>query len=181
MSETPQSVIDFWFRKLTPAHWFTRNDTLDREIRDRFLDLHLELSRNVPDEWRASAEARLALIIVFDQFPRNMFRGSPHAFATDVLAREEARIAVATGADQAVEEGWRQFFYLPFEHSESLEDQDRSVALFTALGDPSGIDYAVRHRDVIAKYGRFPHRNRILGRENTPEEAAYLAQPGAGF
>lgn len=181
MSETPQSVLEFWFGKLTPAHWFTKSDTLDAEIRERFLDLHIALSRKAGDEWRASPEARLALIIVFDQLPRNMFRDSPHAFATDMLAREEARIAVATGADQAVDATKRQFFYLPFEHSEALADQDRSVALFSALGDPTGIDYAVRHREVIAKFGRFPHRNRILARENTPEEAAYLAEPGAGF
>jgi uncharacterized protein (DUF924 family) len=181
MTETPQTVLDYWFKTLTPAHWFTRNDAIDAEIRQRFLDLHLDLSRTVPDDWRASPEARLALIIVFDQFPRNMFRGSPHAFATDALAREEARIAVATGADQAVDAAWRSFFYLPFEHSEAIEDQERSVTLFTALGDPTGLDYAIRHRDVIQTYGRFPHRNHILRRENTAAETAYLAQPGAGF
>lgn len=181
MTETPSSVLDFWFKTLTPEDWFIKKDETDSEIRRRFLDLHLALSREVGPEWRETADARLALILVFDQFPRNMFRNSPHAFATDGLAVKEARYAVATGLDKQVDTSRRPFFYLPFEHSERLEDQKRSVELFTELGSESHLDWARRHLDVIERYGRFPHRNPILGRENTTDEEAYLAQPGAGF
>ncbi|MAY61258.1 MAG: hypothetical protein CML29_03525 [Rhizobiales bacterium] len=181
MSETPASVIDFWFNQLTKEEWFVKKDDIDAKIRDRFLDLHLALSSEIAPEWHESAEARLALIIVFDQFPRNMFRGSPHSFATDGLALAEARYAVATGLDKQVDTSRRPFFYMPFEHSERMEDQKRSVELFTDLGNELYLDYAVKHREVIETFGRFPHRNSILGRENSAEEEAYLAKPGAGF
>ena len=181
MSESPESVLEFWFTKLKPQDWFVKSEALDLEMRDRFLDLHLALSSRAPEAWREIPEARLALIIVLDQFPRNMFRDSPHAFATDGLALAEARVAVATGADKQVDDERRAFFYMPFEHSEAIEDQARAVALFTALGNEMYLDYAHRHHAVIEKYGRFPHRNRLLGRKNTTEEDAYLAEPGAGF
>jgi uncharacterized protein (DUF924 family) len=135
----------------------------------------------VPAQWRASPEARLALVIVFDQFPRNIYRGSPLAFATDRLALNEAKAAVATGADARVDEARRIFFYMPFEHAEDLDEQDRAVALCEALGNENYLDYAHQHRAVIAQFGRFPHRNAILGRTSTPAEEAYLAEPGAGF
>jgi uncharacterized protein (DUF924 family) len=181
MTETPASVLDFWFNHLSREEWFVKKDEIDAQIRDRFLDLHLALSSEVTDDWHQSADTRLALIIVFDQFPRNMFRGSPHAFATDGLALAEARFVVATGLDKQVDTSRRAFFYMPFEHSERMEDQKRSVELFTALENPDYLDYAIKHRKVIETYGRFPHRNAILGRENTPEEEDYLSKPGAGF
>lgn len=181
MTETPQTVLDFWFGELTPKQWFVKDEALDRQITDRFRDLHLALSREVPDEWRATPEARLARIIVLDQFPRNIYRGSPLAFATDGLALKAAKAAIAIGADMAVAEDWRIFFYMPFEHAETMADQDRAVALCEALGNENYLDYARRHREVIERFGRFPHRNAILGRASTPDEEAYLAEPGAGF
>lgn len=181
MTETPETVLNFWFNELTPKDWFVKSDDIDASITDRFSGLHLALSRGVGDEWRATPEARLALIIVFDQFPRNIYRGSPLAFATDGLALKEAKAALAVGADKAIAEDRRIFFYMPFEHAEDIAEQERCVALFEALGNANYLDYANQHRDIIARYGRFPHRNPILGRASTAEEKAYLATPGAGF
>ena len=181
MTETPETVLDFWFSELTPEDWFRKSDETDRTITDRFKDLHLALSREIPGEWRASPDARLALIIVLDQLPRNIYRGSPLAFATDGLALKEAKAALAVGADKAVAEDRRFFFYMPLEHAEDIDEQERCVTLFEALGNANYLDYAIQHRDLIERYGRFPHRNPILGRVSTPEEREYLAQPGAGF
>jgi uncharacterized protein (DUF924 family) len=177
----PDAVVGFWCETLTAKDWWQSTPELDARVREKFAATHLALSRAVPDEWRASPEARLAAIIVLDQFPRNMYRASPLAFATDWIARREALLALDAGADKAVDYGRRHFFYMPFEHSELLADQDLSVSLFEAHGDETYLDYAVRHRDVIARYGRFPHRNGFLGRVSTPAEEAYLAEPGAGF
>lgn len=178
---TPRDVVEYWCETLSSQDWWNSTPDLDTHIRERFAETHLALSRAVPDEWRATPEARLGAIIVLDQFPRNMYRASPLAFATDWIALSEARMAVEAGADAAVDEGRRHFFYMPFEHSETLADQDRSVELFEALGDANYLDYAVRHRDVIRRYGRFPHRNGFLGRTSTSAEEDYLATPGAGF
>jgi len=178
---TPQEVVTFWCETLTAEDWWQSTPALDARVQEGFAATHLALSRQVGPQWRASPEARLAAIIVLDQFPRNMYRGSPMAFATDWIARREAHLALEAGADQAVEYDRRHFFYMPFEHSEDLADQDLSVRLFEAHKDETYLDYAIRHRDVIADYGRFPHRNAFLGRVSTPEEEAYLAQPGAGF
>lgn len=177
----PAEVVEFWCELLNPEHWFSPPPQLDAHIRLRFAATHLALSRHVPDAWRETPEARLATVIVLDQFPRNMYRGSPLAFATDWIALREARLALAAGADTKVVFGHRHFFYLPFEHSEELADQDRSVALFKSLGDRLYLDYALRHHAVIRDFGRFPHRNAYLGRESTSEELDYLAIPGSGF
>ncbi|MBW8635958.1 DUF924 domain-containing protein [Hoeflea sp. WL0058] len=177
----PREVTTFWFDELEERNWFEKNEEIDRAIRKRFMDTHLALSAHVPQEWRETPEAALALIIVFDQFPRNIFRNSPHAFASDPLALKEATLAIEKGFDLQTPEKHRLFIYIPFEHSESIEDQNRSVALFETLNDENLMKYALAHRDVIEKYGRFPHRNAILGRVSTPEEEAYLAKPGAGF
>ena len=181
MTETPETVLDFWYNELTPKQWFVKDPEIDRKITERFASLHLALSRQVPAEWRASPDARLALVVVLDQFSRNMYRGSPLAFATDTLALKAAKAAIAVGADMAVSEERRVFFYTPFEHAENLDDQARAVSLFKALGDETYLDYAIQHEDVIKQFGRFPHRNSILGRTSTPAEEAYLAEPGAGF
>ncbi len=178
---TPQEVVGYWCEVLTAKDWFQSTPELDARVHEQFAATHLALSREVTAEWRASPEARLAALIVLDQFPRNMYRASPMAFATDWIALREARLAVEAGADKDVAYDRRHFFYMPFEHSEALADQDRSVVLFEAHGDEMYLDYAVRHREVIARYGRFPHRNAFLGRVSTPAEAAYLAEPGAGF
>lgn len=181
MTETPDTVLQFWFSELAPEQWFVRDEAVDLRIAERFTGLHLELSREVPDAWRATPEAWLALVIVYDQFPRNIYRNSPLAFATDWLALVEAKAAIASGADMGVSETQRIFCYLPFEHSEDLAEQDRAVELCAALGNENYLDYAHRHRDVIAEFGRFPHRNAILRRPSTPAEEIYLAKPGAGF
>ena len=181
MTETPETVLDFWFSELTPKDWFVKSDEIDGRITERFSDLHLDLSRQIGDAWRATPEARLALIILLDQFPRNIYRGSPLAFATDGLALKEAKAALAVGADKSIAEGRRIFFYMPFEHAEDISEQERCVALFEALGNANYLDYANQHHDIIQRYGRFPHRNPILGRASTPEENNYLAEPGAGF
>ena len=169
----PADVVSFW-REAGPDKWFDKDDAFDRTIREKFLVVHEAAARGERAAWEDSAEGTLALVILLDQFPRNMFRDSPHAFATDPLARAVARRAIAAGFDQATDANMRQFFYLPFMHSEFLADQDRCVALYAALGDPDLSKYADGHRDIIAKYGRFPHRNRALGRDTTQAEQEFL-------
>ena len=178
---TPKSVLDFWFGELTPQQWFEKSDATDTAIKEKFAAIHLALAREVPDIWRRDAAATLALIIVFDQFPRNIYRATPLAFATDGLALREARRAVDSGLDQEVADDRRVFFYMPFEHAENLADQNRSVTLIAALGNEVYTKYAEAHRDVIAEFGRFPHRNAIVGRTSTPAEERYMERPDAGF
>lgn len=177
----PRDLLDHWFETLSFKDWFGGSEGLDEELRRRFGMAIAPLSADLPEEWVATPDNRLAAILLFDQIPRNIHRGTPAAFATDPLALSLAREAVTRGEDHAVDPARRAFFYLPFEHSENLDDQNTSVALFAALGDPVFLDYAERHRVVIQRFGRFPHRNGILGRVSTPEEEAYLAEPGAGF
>ncbi|MDI7863621.1 DUF924 domain-containing protein [Rhizobiaceae bacterium n13] len=176
-----EEILAFWFGELTIEQCFKATPELDDVIRSRFSETHLALAKGVGDEWRVSPETRLAAIIVIDQFPRNIYRGTAHAFATDGLALREARLAMAAGADSALAPTQRMFLYMPFQHSESLADQDRSAALFSDLGIDEATSYAERHRTVIREFGRFPHRNVALGRESTPAELEYLAMPGAGF
>ena len=183
---TPAEVLDFWFAGDLSARrteWFQKSDAFDAECA-RFAAARDQAKAGAFDDWAETPEGVLALLILLDQLSRNLFRGSAEAFAADAKALGIARAAVAKGFDQALTPVGRMFVYLPFEHSESLTDQDESVRLFEALKDDLGeltVDYAHRHRDVIATYGRFPHRNAALGRVNTPAEEAYLAQPGAGF
>lgn len=178
---TPEDVLRFWFEECTPKDWFGSTVALDAEIGRRFRETHLALAAGVPDLWRATPDSHLAVVIVFDQFPRNIYRGTPLAFATDGLALREARAALAAGADRDVAIGRRMFFYMPFEHAEDLDEQDRSVGLFRSLGDEEYFRYAEAHRAVIAEFGRFPHRNAVVGRSSTEAEKDYLAKPGAGF
>ena len=162
---------------------YQKKETFYAAIRHRFKVTYDMAADGLCDAWRDDPAGCVALCVVLDQFPRNMFRGQAKAFATDGAALLTAKHAVARGFDLLVPAERRRFLYLPYEHSESLSDQKRSVELFGRMKDedPMGYDYAVRHRDVIEKFGRFPHRNSILGRPSTPEEEAYLAQPGAGF
>jgi uncharacterized protein (DUF924 family) len=179
---TPDAVLEFWFSPRIRPKWFVRSDELDREIRDTFGELHARAASGALDGWAASPRGALALVILLDQFPRNMFRGTPEAFATDAKAREVAHAALDAGHDHDLTQEERVFLYLPLEHSEDLADQERCVELMRALDDsPIWHDYAVRHRDVIARFGRFPHRNAILGRESTAEECEFLMQPGSSF
>src|SRR5215469_13154716 len=173
----PADVVTFWLRA-GPKAWFRKSKAFDAEIRQRFETLHYAAARGELDGWAETSEGALALLLLLDQFPRNLFRGSPHAFATDPLALNVARRAVERGFDRQVDPDLRQFFYLPFEHSERLEDQDRSVALCAASGDAELLKWANLHRDIIARFGRFPHRNASLGRDTTPEERAFLNSGG---
>lgn len=181
MAATPQDVIGFW-RGAGPEKWFTKNAKFDQTIALKFEPVHLAAARGEYDRWAASAEGSLALLILLDQFPRNLFRNSGHAFATDPKARQIARSAITAGHDRAVDADLRQFFYLPFEHSEDLPDQDYAITLFTALKDETGdgesLRWAELHRDIIVRFGRFPHRNPCLGRVTTPNEQAFLNEGG---
>lgn len=183
MKDTKNDILHFWFVESTPAQWFQKNPSFDDLIRNRFAGDFDLASAGIFDGWMDGAEGCLALCILLDQFSRNMHRDSPLAFAADPKALLVAKHAVEKRFDLIIQPTRRRFLYLPFEHSEDLAEQERSVALFATIkkDDPMGYEYAVRHRDVIAKFGRFPHRNAILGRANTPEETAYLAEPGAGF
>ena len=156
MRDTRQEILHFWFKETEPVQWFQKNPDFDQLIRER---------------------------ILLDQFPRNMFRDTPQAFATDEKALKIAKFCIKQGFDQVMPPVKRRFIYLPFEHSEDLAEQEKSVKYFETMkkDDPLGYDYAVRHYDVIKKYGRFPHRNKILGRTNTDAEEEYLARPDAGF
>jgi uncharacterized protein (DUF924 family) len=161
--------------------WFAPEPGLDDTIRTRFLGTYEQAASGALDGWAESAEGALALVVVLDQFPRNMFRGQARAFAADDKALAIAEDAVARRLDQALPALWRTFLYLPFEHAEDRATQERSVALFRSLGDAETLRYAEAHRDIVARFGRFPHRNAILGRDSTPEEAAWLAAGGETF
>lgn len=183
MKDSKNDILEFWFVETQPAQWFLKNDDFDAQCSERFLSDYELGAAGIFDSWMDSAEGSLALCILLDQLPRNMFRNSPAAFATDAKALKVAVHAVAKRFDMLMPAMKRRFLYLPFEHSESLLDQNKSVALFETMqnDDPMAYQYALRHRAVIDQYGRFPHRNAVLGRVSTPSEEEYLSQPGAGF
>ena len=170
------AVVGFW-REAGPSLWFAKDDDFDRRFRERFLSLYEAAARGELTGWLATPEGALALVLLLDQFPRNSFRGTPRMYATDALAREITTAAIDAGHDRAVEDPLQLFFYLPFGHSENLADQERSVALARRLGQPN-LSHAERHRDIIRRFGRFPHRNPILGRAMRPEEQQFLDQGG---
>ena len=171
MSDWVGEVLDFWF-SLKPEQWWTADPELDEGCRERFIELwEAQRGRPVAD-FLGSPEEALAAIILFDQLPRNMFRGHADQFATDHMALAIAKQAVERGYDEAFEQPRRGFLYMPFQHSEDLDDQQRSIALFTALGDSDQLRYAKLHHGVIERFGRFPHRNAILGRTPRPDEVA---------
>lgn len=172
-------VVTFW-RDAGAPKWFNGGDAFDVDCRERFEAAHQAAARGELVGWLDDAESALALLILLDQIPRNIYRGSGHAFATDGLARRYAREAVKAGHDAQCEAGLRGFFYLAFEHSESMADQHRSVELFAALDNHVMYEFALKHREVIEKFGRFPHRNAALGRTSTPDELAWL-EAGGGF
>jgi uncharacterized protein (DUF924 family) len=187
-NQHPDDVLAFWFGAGADygkrhKRWFAKDPALDAEIARRFFYLHEGLATD--RRWLESSRACVARILVLDQFPRNMFRGTPRAFASDALALETARHAVAEGYDRQLLPVERLFVYLPFEHSERLEDQERACELCKPLAAFPETDdtlrYAIAHRDIIRRFGRFPHRNAILGRESTPQELEFLRQPGSGF
>ena len=183
MAAIAADVVGYW-TAAGPKKWFAKSAAFDDAIRLRFEPVHHAAARGEYAAWLQTAEGCLAHLLLLDQFPRNLYRGSAHAFATDPLARSIARGALDAGFDQQVEPILRPFCYLPFEHSEALEDQDRAVALFeahdAATGDISSLEWAVRHRDIIRRFCRFPHRNASLGRVMTAEEQAFLDEGGFG-
>lgn len=174
---TPAEIIAFW-REAGPKRWFTHDPAFDEAIRTQFEATHFAAARGELNAWAESAEGALALLLLLDQFPRNLFRGSAHQFATDGLARAVATQAIARGFDAGLEPDWKSFFYLPFEHSENSADQARCVALCEATGDANLVKWAKLHADIIARFGRFPHRNAALGRESTEDEIAFLNEGG---
>ncbi len=182
------NVLAFWFGS-TPGErrkaWFVKDPVFDQEIRSRFLPLYESAAAGLLAGWAQSAQGALALIVVTDQFPRNMLRGSARAFATDPVALATAKHTVESGWNKDMLPVERMFVYLPYEHSESLADQNRAVELFAPLAafpeTSDAADYAERHRTIVKRFGRFPHRNAALGRASTPEEVAFLRQPGSGF
>ncbi len=175
------AVLRFWFETLTPQAWFKRDDAVDAEIRQRFASLHAQLAAADHVGVPANARTALATVIVLDQFPRNMFRGTPQAFSGDLKARQVTKAAVAAGLDRELDTNGRVFLYLPLEHSEDAEDQRLSVALISVLGDANYTKFAQAHKVIIDRFGRFPHRNAALGRTSTPKEIAFLAEPCSSF
>ena len=171
-------VVSFW-REAGPDRWFNKDASFDDSIRERFLYTYEAAAAGKFSGWEQSAEGTLALLILLDQFPRNMFRGEARAFATDPLARAVAAGGIVRGFDAQVPPDMRGFFCLPFEHSEDLADQERGIAFYKAIGDADGLKWAEIHADIIRRFGRFPHRNAVLGRATTPEEQAFL--DGGGF
>jgi uncharacterized protein (DUF924 family) len=170
------SVVEFW-REAGPTQWFAKDTNFDRRFRERLLSTHEAAARGELDGWLSTPYGALALILLLDQFPRNAFRGTTRMYATDPRARAAAVAAVEAGHDQAVPKDLRLFIYLPFGHSEEIVDQERSVALAQGLGEPD-LSHAKRHRDIIRRFGRFPHRNPILGRAMRDEEQRYLDEGG---
>ena len=183
MKETVAAELVRFWREAGMKAWFNGGDAFDRLCEQRYYDLHMQAARGELEAWLQDAEGALAVLLLLDQIPRNIFRGSGHAFATDGLARRYADLALAQGHDQTFEPALRAFFYLPLEHSEDAADQQRSVDLFNTLA-ADGYDaytaYALAHQEVITRFGRFPHRNQALGRQSTPEEQAWL-DAGGGF
>ena len=188
----PHEILDFWFGREDEESygkfreaWFTKDAEFDEEVRDRFEVAYEEAAAGKLDHWQDEAWSCVALIILLDQFPRNMFRGDPKTYATDDKALEAARHAVEHAYDRELPPYGRLFVYLPFEHSEDLEDQRFSVELFRGLAAEMGsedlLGYAVRHLEIVEQFGRFPHRNEILGRSTTPEEARFLKGPDSSF
>ena len=175
------AIIKFWFEALKPKDWFRRDEMIDNKITARFGHTYEQLKAGVPGNWLASARGFLAAILVLDQFPRNMFRDSPSAFVTDTSALALAERAIAAGHDMKLPPEQRAFIYMPFQHSEDAAEQARSIELFTKLGNPLNLDFALRHQAIIERFGRFPHRNEVRGRRSTEEELAFLQEPGSSF
>ena len=191
MAVQPRDVLDFWFDPAHAAHWFAKDAAFDEQIRRRFAVAADDAAQGRLDAWASNPADWLALLILLDQFPRNLHRGDAQAWAADVKAQRIALSGLAGGFDQALPPLQRVFAYLPLEHAEDMGLQQRAVTLFEALHAQAPVaerarfaeflDYARRHREVIARFGRFPHRNAVLGRSSTPDELSWLAQPGAGF
>lgn len=170
------ALLDFWFNQVGEKGWWSHDEGLDQLCTDRWSDLWAEKRVLPADAFLDRADEALAAILLFDQLPRNMFRDTPDAFATDPLARDVARGAIAQGYDIQIGGAGRSFFYMPLQHSEALEDQQFSLTLFEGLGDPRALDFARKHHAIVERFGRFPHRNAVLGRDTRPEEQAAVEE-----
>lgn len=177
---TPETILAFWFEECTPDMWYRQSDDFDALIEDRFRDVYKAACAGELDGWTETARGSLALVLLLDQFSRNLFRGDARAYARDARSREIVDRALKKGFDRQLPTDEQAFLYMPLMHSEDLADQERCVALFAAVPNSDNLKYAQEHHDVIARFGRFPHRNSVLGRASTEEELAYLAA-GGGF
>lgn len=176
---TAQTLIDFWFSERVAKLWFNSTPAFDDELRERFATTYQAACRGNLDAWEATAHGALALVILFDQVPLNIFRRQAQSFATEARAREVANRAIAQGYDAGFSDPQKAFLYMPYMHSENLADQDTSIDLFTRAGLSNNLRFAHHHREIVRRFGRFPHRNEILGRESTEEESAWLASKDA--
>ncbi len=176
-----QDILDFWFTEITPKQWFSVEASFDTTIRERFSATHQQATLGELYTWRATPAGRLAEVIVLDQFSRNMYRGTAQAFAFDAIALVLAQEAVALGADQELPSSQRPFLFMPYMHSESARIHEVAVTLFQAPGMENNLDFEHRHKAIIDRFGRYPHRNEILGRTSTPEEQEFLEKPGSSF
>jgi uncharacterized protein (DUF924 family) len=179
-SDIPRTILHFWFQETTPTQWWKVDPAFDSLIRERFSEVHAQANRCELFEWRATPQGRLAEVMVLDQFSRNMHRGTPQAFASDALALALAQEAVACGAGQLLAREELPFLYMPFMHSESRSIHVVAERLFREAGLPN-LDFELRHKAIVDRFGRYPHRNAILGRKSTPEEIEFLQQPGSSF
>ena len=176
-----KEIIKFWFEEISQTQWWKKDVQFDQLIASRFSEVHGQASRCELYQWRDTAEGRLAEIVVLDQFSRNIYRNSPLSFATDSLALALAQEAIRSGADKSVPEAMRSFFYMPFMHSESAAIHEEAVSLYEAYGNEGNLKFELRHKAIIDRFGRYPHRNEILGRDSTAEEIEFLSQPGSSF
>ncbi|WP_367156846.1 DUF924 family protein [Acinetobacter sp. FL] len=176
-----QEILDFWFNPEHQSLWFSKSDTFDQKIRQNFSKVHTQAVQAELWSWRKTAHGRLAEIIVLDQFSRNLYRDQPLAFAQDGLALALAQEAISLNLDAQLNPEQRSFLYMPFMHSESKMMHEFALKLFQRLGNPVNLDYEKRHKKIIERFGRYPHRNKILGRESPPEELEFLDQPGSSF
>lgn len=176
-----KKIIDFWFIELEPKHWWQKDQEFDSNIQNRFGALHAQAKAGELFHWRETALGSLAEVIVLDQFSRNIYRNDPLSFACDPMALALAQIAIAKGFDLEVSHSQRSFFYLPFMHSESKIIHKEAVKLYAALGNQNNLEFEYKHKTIIDRFGRYPHRNEILGRESSLEEIEFLKQPNSGF
>lgn len=176
-----KEVLQFWFEELEPQQWFVKDDALDKKIHDKFATTLNQAAQAELFKWRKTPHGRLAEIIVLDQFSRNIFRDTEKSFAQDPLALALAQEAVALGADQALSKTERSFMYMPYMHSESSAIHEEALVLFQQLANPDTLDYEYKHKAIVDRFGRYPHRNEILGRVSNAEELTFLAEPGSGF
>ena len=176
-----QDILDFWFSPETQPNWFAKSDQFDQSLKEKFGDILEQASKAELWSWRKNADGRLAEILVLDQFSRNIFRDTPRAFTQDSLALALAQEAISQDLDKQLSPDQRSFLYMPFMHSESKLIHEFALKLFQRLGNPENLEYEIKHKIIIDRFGRYPHRNQILGRESTEEELSFLTQPDSSF